>query len=369
MSKKDEGLSHHALATVLSDSIIRIGIIGLTAVLCLRIFSPFLGLLLWALILAVTLYPIHRKVAAKLGGNQGRAATTVVVSVLLLIGTPMAIVGESFASQLQHIYTKFEQGDVTIDPPSESVAQWPIIGEKTYRGWSAAAENLPGFIESHNTQVKSLSKNLVAAGANTATSLLAFLGSLIVAGIMMAYGESGHAAMRNIFNRFAGASKGEALQKLSVSTVRSVASGVIGVAFIQALLLGVGFVLAGIPAAGLWAFFVLILGVMQLPAALVSLPAIAYLWMGGDASTTSNIMFTVYLVIAGLADNILKPLLLGRGVDAPMPVILLGALGGMITSGIIGLFVGAVLMAIGYEVFMAWVDEAVQPEPESDVTP
>ena len=123
------------------------------------------------------------------------------------------------------------------------------------------------------------------------------------------------------------------------------------------MLLGVGFVLAAIPAAGVLALIVLLLGIAQLPATIVSLPVIAYLWWSGDASTASNIFFTVYLLAAGMADNILKPLLLGRGVDAPMPVILLGAMGGMVSSGIIGLFIGAVLLAVGYQIFMGWVDE------------
>jgi len=138
--------------------------------------------------------------------------------------------------------------------------------------------------------------------------------------------------------------------------VRSVSSGVIGVAFIQSLLLGVGFLMAGIPAAGVLAFLVLLIGIVQLPAMLISLPAIAYLWWSGDASTTSNVVYTAYLLVAGMADNVLKPILLGRGVDAPMPVILLGALGGMVSSGIIGLFVGAVALAVGYQIFMEWVD-------------
>lgn len=191
---------------------------------------------------------------------------------------------------------------------------------------------------------------------------MAFLGSLIIAGIMMAYGEAGSGAMQRIISRLAGPAKGPQLHSLSTATIRSVATGVIGVAFIQALLLGVGFVLAEIPAAGVLAVVVMLLGIVQLPAALVSLPAIAYLWVSGDASTTSNIVYTIYLLVAGLADNVLKPLLLGRGVDAPMPVVLLGALGGMVSAGIIGLFIGAVLLAVGYQVFMTWVD---QPEQEA----
>jgi predicted PurR-regulated permease PerM len=165
--------------------------------------------------------------------------------------------------------------------------------------------------------------------------------------------------VQRIISRFTGPTKGPRLHSLSTATIRSVAVGVIGVAFIQALLLGIGFIMAGIPAAGVLAVIAMLLGILQLPAVILSLPAIAYLWWSGDASTMSNIVFTVYLLIAGLADNVLKPLLLGRGVDAPMAVVLLGALGGMVTGGIIGLFLGAVLLAVGYQIFMDWVGEAV----------
>jgi predicted PurR-regulated permease PerM len=112
----------------------------------------------------------------------------------------------------------------------------------------------------------------------------------------------------------------------------------------------------------------MLIGIVQLPALIISLPAIAYLWVSGDASTTSNVIWSIYLLVAGMADNVLKPLLLGRGVDAPMPVILLGALGGMVSAGIIGLFIGAALLALGYQIFMDWVgsgSEAAAPKPEA----
>jgi len=180
---------------------------------------------------------------------------------------------------------------------------------------------------------------------------------LIIAGIMMAYGQEGASAMSRIICRFAGKEDGPELYSLSTATIRSVSMGVVGVAFIQALLLGLGFMAAGIPAAGVLAILVLLLGILQLPAVIISLPAIAYIWWAGD-STVMNIVFSVYLIIAGMADNVLKPLLLGRGVDAPMPIILLGALGGMVSAGLIGLFVGAVILALGYVIFMAWVADA-----------
>jgi predicted PurR-regulated permease PerM len=229
--------------------------------------------------------------------------------------------------------------------------------------------DLPAYVAKNRVQLEELAKRALAAAASTAASILGFLGALIVAGIMMAYGESGNAAMQRIFARFAGPKDGQALHALSTATIRSVATGVLGVAFIQALLLGLGFIVSGVPAAGVLAVVVLLLGIVQLPALIVSLPVIAYLWMAGDASTVMNVVFTVYLLVAGMADNVLKPLLLGRGVDAPMPIILIGAIGGMVSAGIIGLFVGAVVLAVGYRLFMAWVGQPTAEEANAAAVP
>ena len=236
--------------------------------------------------------------------------------------------------------------------------------------WTAAATDLPAFLEKMQPQLGNFTKYMLKLTADTAGSVLAFLGSLIIAGVLMAYGQSGSRSAERIMRRLVSPTKGTELHRLSTATIRSVATGVIGVAFIQALLLGVGFMLAGIPAAGVLAVIVLLLDILQLPAVLVSLPAIAYLWAAGDASTLMNVVFTVYLMVAGMADNVLKPMLLGRGVDVPMPVVLLGALGGMVTSGIIGLFLGAVMLSVGYVIFMDWVNRgdetATDTEPEQD---
>jgi predicted PurR-regulated permease PerM len=135
--------------------------------------------------------------------------------------------------------------------------------------------------------------------------------------------------------------------------------GVIGVAFIQALLAGIVMAIAGIPAVGIFFVLALILGIAQIPVLLVTAPAIALMWTLGDHGTAMNILYTLLLIIAGMVDNVLKPLLLGRGVDAPMPIVLLGALGGMAASGILGMFIGATLLSIGYRIFMAWVNEGL----------
>lgn len=363
------------LSEDLTDVMIRIGLIALVVVLCVQVFSPFMGLMLWALILAVALYPLNGRLAKHLGGSQGRAATLLVLVGLLLIGVPTAMLGSSFAEQVHDTYAAFENNEVRVPAPKPSVAEWPIIGERVHAAWSAAATDLPAFLAELQPQLGNFTKFLLKLTADTASAVLLFMGALIIAGIMMAYGESGSAAMARIMRRLTGPTKGPRLHRLTTATIRSVAVGVIGVAFIQALLLGVGFMAAGIPAAGVLAVVVMILGIMQLPALIVSLPAIAYLWMGGDGSTLMNGIFTVYLVLAGMADNVLKPMLLGRGVDVPMPVVLLGALGGMVASGMIGLFIGAVLLSVGYQIFMEWVEQGdgdpsvSKGGPEIAVTP
>ncbi len=348
------------LRTILSrdlmDVLIRVALVGVLLTLSLRIFSPFMDIMLWALILAVTLYPLHEALARRLGGRQGLAASLLVFVALIIIGVPVLALANSLAIHLRDIVAMLQDQSFTISPPPPGVADWPIIGGKIHTLWSQAAHDLPTLLKNLQPQLKELSKSLLLIMASAASGGLKFLGSLIIAGIMMAYGHAGSAAMLRILLRLAGPRRGPQLYELSVATIRSVSMGVIGVAFIQALLLSLGFLWADVPGTGILALVVFVLGIAQLPAALVSLPVIVYLWTGGDADTTHNVMYTVYLVVAGMADNILKPLLLGRGVDAPMPIVLLGALGGMVSAGIIGLFVGAVLLTLTYVIFMGWVE-------------
>jgi predicted PurR-regulated permease PerM len=173
---------------------------------------------------------------------------------------------------------------------------------------------------------------------------------------------------RNIFSRIAGQARGELLAQLSIATIRAVAQGVIGVAAIQAILVGLALMLAGIKIAGVLAIITLVLGIAQVPAILVTLPVIVYIWVSGDYSTGAAIAYTIILLLTGMADNILKPMMLGRGANVPMPVILFGALGGMATGGILGMFVGATALALGYEIFMKWVAmDAPSESTQSDV--
>jgi predicted PurR-regulated permease PerM len=204
-------------------------------------------------------------------------------------------------------------------------------------------------------KIGELARKALSIVANIGLGLLQFLASFIVAGILMAYGEAGARTSRAIFERVIGSERGDAFARLSTATVRAVAQGVIGIAFVQAILVGLALLVAHVPWAGVLAAITLVLSIAQVPALIVTLPAIGYIWSSGHYSHGPAIAYTIILVLAGMADNVLKPLMLARGVDAPMPVILLGALGGMATGGILGMFVGATILALGYQIFMNWV--------------
>jgi predicted PurR-regulated permease PerM len=351
----------HALEERLSrrllDTLIRAGLVFALVWLCFHFFAPFLTMMLWALILAVTLYPLQQKLAKRVGGRQGRAAMLIVVLGLGLIVTPTVMLSSSFGDSVHELINGVNDNTLSLPAPPASIAALPIVGKKVHATWSQAHNDLPAFVRSMQPKVSELSSKALSIVASLGGGLLKFLFSFIIAGIMMAYAEAGAPAMQAIFERVAGIARGAEFTQLTTSTVRAVASGVIGIACIQALLIGISLIIANVPFAGALALVTLMLGVAQVPAAIVTLPVIGWMWTSGDYATTPAIAYSVLILIAGSVDNVLKPLMLGRGVDAPMPVILLGALGGMATDGILGMFVGAAILAVGYQIFMRWVDD------------
>jgi len=346
----------------LLDVLIRAGLIAVLAALCYVVFAPFLTLMVWALILAVTLYPLHRALARRIGGKQGLAATIVVIAGVLLIIIPTALLMNSFGSSIHDVVSAVQHNTLQIPAPREGIRDWPIVGKRVYDSWSKAHTDLPGLVQSMQPKIGELARTALSIVANIGLAVLQFLASFIVAGIVMAYGEAGARGSRAIFERIIGGGRGESFARLSTATIRAVAQGVIGIAFVQALLVGLALLVAHVPWAGVLAAVTLVLSIAQVPALIVILPAIGYIWSSGNYGNGAAVAHTVILLLAGMADNVLKPLMLGRGVDAPMPVVLLGALGGMATGGILGMFVGATLLALGYQIFMSWVATG----PDSD---
>ena len=359
------------VSAFLLDVLIRAGLVLALAMLCFQVFSPFLSLMTWALILAVTLYPLHQSVAAKIGGRQGLAATLLVLLGIVVVVVPTAALMNSLGDSVHRLINDVQNNTLQVPPPREGVAEWPLVGEQVHAFWTKAHTDLPALVQSMQPKIGNLAAAALGFVAGIGGGLLQFLASLAVAGIMMAFGEGGARAIRSIFERVADGKRGAEFVDLSTATIRAVAKGVLGVAFLQAIIVGICLLIAGIPWAGVLAVIVLVLGIAQVPALIVTLPAIVYLWSSGNYGTGAAILYTVLLVVSGMADNVLKPLMLGRGVDAPMPVILLGALGGMAAAGILGMFVGATLLALGYQIFMGWVatnPEAPRVHPQGGVS-
>jgi predicted PurR-regulated permease PerM len=357
-----------ALSRELLDVLIRVGLIAALVVFCYEIFSPFLQLMLWSLILAITLYPLQSRLKSRLGNKDGRTATLIVFIAISVVLVPIYFLGTSMTHSVQSAVAAVKSGSFHIPPPAESVAGRPLIGKPLYDYWLQAAADLTSLAQNLAPQLKDVSLALLGKLASLGVEFLLFIAALIIAGIFMAYAGAGERSAVRIASRISGPQKGPQLAKLCTATIRAVAQGVVGIAFIQMLLIGVAFVLMGIPGAGLLALAVLLLGIVQLPATLITLPVIAFVFVT-DGASLGTIVFSVYVFVAGLADNVLKPLLLGRGVDVPMPVVLIGALGGMVTGGIIGLFIGPVILAVGYQLFWQWVDDQPQDPPPAEQKP
>lgn len=353
----------------LLDVLIRAGLIAILAISCYQIFHPFLDLMLWSMILAITLYPLHGKLKTLLGRSDARAASLQVLIAILLLLIPAYLLGDSLAQSIEQSIAVVKSGNFHIPPPADAVASWPLVGKSLHAFWLQAATDLTGLLQQAAPQLKTMGLSVLGKLAGVGLDFLMFIVALIIAGIFMAYGENGSRSAQQIASRISTPERGPQIASLCTATIRAVAQGVVGIAFIQMLLVGGGFVVMGVPGAGLLALAVLLLGIMQLPATLITLPVIAFVFATVGVNT-ATVIFAIYSFVAGLADNVLKPLLLARGVAVPMPVILIGALGGMVTGGIIGLFIGPVMLAVGYQLFWQWVNDASEAsESAADQAP
>jgi predicted PurR-regulated permease PerM len=347
------------------ETVIRVGLVLLLLLWCLQIARPFLTPILWGVIIAIAVAPAFRRFAAAIGDRPSLAATLFVLLALAVFIAPMVTLSGALIDSIQEVADSFRAGELRIPQPPEAIAQWPLVGARISALWGLAASNLDAAVTSLSPQLKAFGAWLLAAAANVGLGILQFIFSVIIAGIVLANGQRSHAGIERLMRRLAG-ENGLRFVTLSESTVRSVATGILGVALIQSILAGVGLVVAGVPAAGLWAVVVLFLCVIQLGPALVMLPATAYLFY--TAETLTAVIFLVFSIFVGVLDNILKPLLLGRGVDAPMLVIFIGAIGGFLSMGIIGLFVGAVVFVLFYTLLKTWVsEETVEASPAPQV--
>lgn len=334
------------------ETSIRLGIIFLLIAWCLYIVSPFIGLVAWGAIIAVAIYPFYQGLNSRVGGNRKLSLTLTAIIALAAIILPSYAMFSSLVDGATSLGEALKAGTLSISPPSESVRSWPFIGEKAYSLWSQASADLSAMIATYHDQLVDFGRKLMSMAAGAGLGILQFVVSILIAIAFLAQAESASLATRRLVKKLAG-EQSEQYVNLSVATIRSVANGLLGIALFQALLAGIGMMAVDVPAAGFLAFIVLIVAIVQLPPLLVLGPVAVYVFSVQDPTTA--ILFTIWSMAVSFSDALLKPMLLGRGVDAPMLVVLLGAIGGLLMSGIIGLFVGAIVLTLGYKLFGAWV--------------
>jgi len=365
MTTSSEASSQQVFVSRALEAAVRIGLVFLLIAWCFQIVRPFITPIVWGAIIAIAAYPGYQWLQARLGERRKLAATLFTLVLLIVVIAPTVMLSGTLVETVKPLAVNLSEGSLKIPPPPETIKSWPVIGENLYSFWLLASHNIEAALQKIGPQIKVVGTWLLTTAAGAGFGILQFVFAIIIAGVLMPQASGGYRAAQALSTRLAGAQQTD-LVDLVEKTVRSVASGILGVALIQSLLAGLGFMVAGVPAAGFWALLCLLLSVAQIGITLILIPVIIYLFNTADMVTAVG--FLIWSIPVGLIDNILKPILLARGVKTPMVIIFMGAIGGFLASGIIGLFVGAVVLALSYEIFLLWLNQGLHnAQPGSDV--
>jgi predicted PurR-regulated permease PerM len=336
-----------------TETAIRLGVLVFLLIWCYRILQPFIAPVLWGIIIAVAIFPIYDWLVGALRGRRGLAATLITLLIFVVLMVPAIMLTTLLVENVMTLAQEVRHKELAIPLPPDSVREWPLIGEAVAHFWNLAATNLAGALKLVQPQLTAMGAWLLDVAARAGFGVIMFVFAIVIAGFLLAFSASGHRIVHGVSRRLVG-ERGEDLANTAEATIRSVARGVLGVAVIQAMLAGLGFMVAGVPAAGIWALLCLITATVQIGVGPVVIPVIVYMFATGD--TLTAVLFLIWNALIMVLDNILKPLLLGRGVDVPMVVIFLGSIGGLLLSGIVGLFLGAIVLALGYKLFQTWLN-------------
>lgn len=334
------------------DTFIRLILLGGLLLWCVLILAPFTSVLMWSVILAVALYPLFATLARWMGGRLGLAAAIIVVVGIAGIAVPGYITGKSLVDSVGTLRAHLGGDELKVP---QLPAEWYTdkgLRRMVADRWPADNGAVAEFLQAHMEDIKGIAKSTLQALARFTVDLVMLILSIIIAGVLLANAKAGGKVAEEFLDRVMGRN-GAAMVDLAAGTIRQVAKGILGVAVLQAAMFAAGVFIAGIPGAGLLTVVALILCIIQLGVVIVAIPVLIYAWT--SMSTTAAVILTIWMVITMISDNILKPLLLGRGAAVPMPVIFLGAIGGFILSGFIGLFTGAVVLSIGYRLMNSWM--------------
>ena len=347
-------MTRTSLATsVTVDVAIKIGLLGLLVYWSLKVIGPFLTVALWSVVLTVGLYPLFDWLTRRLRSRR-LAATVITLLCLMIVVGPVAWLGLKLIDEVELVVGELDSKTLSIPLPAETVKDWPLIGEQMYQLWTHVATDMKAVLVEVAPRLKPLGGQLLEIAQSVIFGLLQFVASIVIAGFLYSPGPQLAGALRAFLRRTL-SDRGEEIAELAGSTIRKVSRGVVGVAVVQSFLAGLGFLVAGIPAAGFFTFLALVLGIIQIGPAIVLIPIVVWSWT--TMETTSALLFTAYMVPVGLVDNVLRPLVMARGLTTPMPIILIGVIGGTIAFGISGLFLGPIVLSVAWVLLLAWVRE------------
>ena len=362
MTEFDNDPLRTRFSTSTIDLAIRLGFLCLVGYWSLRVIAPFLTILLWSAILTVALYPVFDWLA-RWFGRPGLAAALVTALCLIIIVGPVAWLGFGLIGAIGSLMKALDAGQLTIPLPADSVKAWPLVGERLYSIWSLAATNLKAALIELAPQLTPVGGKLLDVAQSAFLGLLELLVSIVIAGCLFTRGPQFVDAFGAFLSRVLSYHGKETVQLVG-ATIRNVSRGVVGVALLQSILAGIGFLAADIPSASVFAFLTLLLSISQIGPAVLLIPITIWSWTTMDAKYA--LLFTAYMIPVGLIDNVLRPLLMARGLTTPMPIIMIGVIGGTIAYGIVGLFFGPMVLSVAWTVMVAWVwGENNQPELQS----
>jgi predicted PurR-regulated permease PerM len=339
---------------------IRLGVLGLLLYWSFLLIRPFVTIAVWSAVLTVALYPAYNWMVYWLGGRRRLAAALLTLVCLLVVIGPATWLVLGLIDSLRTLSSQLDLSTVAAPPPPEAVKKWPLIGDAVYQFWDLASTNLRAAFVKVAPQLKPLGGNLLSIAAEAGVGMIKFFAAIVLSGFLLAPAPGLIAGVRR-FSRKLAAGRGGHFVDLAGATIRNVSSGVVGISILQALLAGVGFSVAGIPGASLMTSAVLVLGIVQVGPSILIVPTIIWSWMSME--TTAALLFTLYMIPVNVLDNVLRPFVMARGLATPMVVILLGVIGGVISFGITGLFLGPITLAVIWELLAAWINESDDAEP------
>ncbi|PWA07733.1 AI-2E family transporter [Flavobacterium laiguense] len=338
----------------IADTIIRLGVLFLLIGWCYDILKPFVLILIWAIVIAIAFSPVYESVVKLFRGKKILATVFLALVLLSILVVPSVLVSKSLYEEINNLNISYRAGEHLIPPPGESTKDWPTVIKPILDIWKSASEDVSNVVFKYSDQLKVVGEWLLLTLAGIGKGILQFIASIIIAMGLLLYSESLTAVSKNIFTKLIG-KNGEHYAMITVATIRNVVKGFLGVALIQSLMVGAGFFMAGVPFAGIFTIICLILATIQVGVGLIAIPVVIYMFSVTD--TTTATILAIWIGITMISDNILKPIFLGRGnPPAPMLVIFLGAIGGFLYNGFIGLFLGAVILTLGYKFFLSWIE-------------